>query len=93
MTGIAGYPLKGVDVAVTNAFKTDSAKTIKSSRIAQGEREYLDASEEERRAVVERWYTVLAEEELRKAESKRKGKEKVQEDSRGEAPAYEGLPK
>lgn len=78
MSGIAGYPLKGVDVAVTNAFKTDSAKSIKSSRIAQGEREYLDASAEERRGIVDRWHAAVAEEELRKAEGKRKGKEKAQ---------------
>ena len=63
---------------VTNAFKADSAKSIKSSRIAQGEKEYLDASEEERRAVVGRWRELLAEEELRKSQSKRKGKERAQ---------------
>lgn len=78
MSGIAGYPLKGVDVAVTNAFKTDSAKSIKSSRIAQGEMEYLDASAEERRGIIDRWHAAVAEQELRKAESKRKGKEKAQ---------------
>jgi hypothetical protein len=78
MSGIAGYPLKGVDVEVTKAFKTDSVKSIKSSRIAQGEKEYLDASAEERRNVVNRWHEVLAEEQLRKAQMKRKGKEKAQ---------------
>jgi hypothetical protein len=78
MSGIVGYSLKGVDVEVTKAFRADSAKSIKSSRIAQGEKEYLEASEEERRGVVDRWHEVLAEEQLRKAQSKRKGKEKAE---------------
>jgi hypothetical protein len=78
MSGIIGYPLKGVDIEVTKAFKKDSTKSIKSSRIAQGEKEYLEANEEERRAVLERWYQLLAEEQLRKAQTKRKGKEKSQ---------------
>jgi hypothetical protein len=78
MSGIAGYPLKGVDVEVTKAFKTDSVKSIKSSRIAQGEKEYLDATTEERSRVVNRWHELLAEEQLCKAQIKRKGKEKAQ---------------
>ena len=78
MSGIVGYSLKGVDVEVTNAFKADSAKSIKSSRIAQGEKEYLDTSEEERRGVVGRWNELLAEEQLRKTEGRRKGKERAQ---------------
>jgi hypothetical protein len=78
MSGIVGYPLKGVDIEVTKAFKMDSTKSIKSSRIAQGEKEYLETSEEERRGVLERWYQLLAEEQLRKAQAKRKGKEKAQ---------------
>ena len=63
---------------MTNAFKADSLKSIKSPRIAQGENEYLDASEEERRDVVSRWHELLAEEQLRKAKGKRKGKERAQ---------------
>jgi acyl-CoA reductase-like NAD-dependent aldehyde dehydrogenase len=77
MSGIVGYSLKGVDVEVTKAFKADSAKSIKSSRIAQGEKEYLDTSEEERRHVLDRWHELLAEEQLRKAQSKSKGKGKA----------------
>jgi hypothetical protein len=38
MSGVVGYSLKGVGVEVTNAFKADSLKSIKSSRIAQGEK-------------------------------------------------------
>jgi hypothetical protein len=78
MSGFVGYPLKGIDVEVTRAFKTDNTKSIKSSRIAQGEKEYLEASEEERRGVLERWYQLLAEEQLRKVQAKRKGKERAQ---------------
>lgn len=91
MSGITGYPLKGVDVAVTNAFRADSAKSIKSSRIAQGEREYLEVNEEERRAVVDRWHELLAAEQLRKAQTKRKGKEKAQGDNKSAAPDDERL--
>jgi hypothetical protein len=78
MSGFVGYPLKGIDVEVTRAFKTDNTKSIKSSRIVQGEKEYLEASEEERSGVLERWYQLLAEEQLRKVQAKRKGKERAQ---------------
>ena len=75
MSGVVGYSLKGVDVEVTNAFKADSLKSIKSSRITQGEKEYLDASEEERRDVVSRWHE---QEQLQKAKSKQKGKKRAE---------------
>ena len=52
-----GYPLKGVDVAITNAVKRPDAglKAIRHARMLQGEIEYLDMSDEERQGVVDWW--------------------------------------
>ena len=56
-SGIVGYPLKGVDVAITNAVKRPDAglKAIRHARMLQGEIEYLDMSDEERQGVVDWW--------------------------------------
>jgi hypothetical protein len=78
MNGIVGYPLKGIDVEITNAFREDQGKLIVSARMAQGEREALDANEEEKGAIVERWHAIMADREREKSQSKKEGKRKAQ---------------
>lgn len=55
-----GYPLKGVDIAVSNAFKPDPVKAIRDQRMLQGEHEYLETSEQVRKDVVDQWRKILA---------------------------------
>jgi hypothetical protein len=56
-SGIVGYPLKGIDVAITNAVKRSDAglKAVRHARMLQGEIEYLGMSDEERQGVVDWW--------------------------------------
>jgi hypothetical protein len=60
-SGIVGYPLKGLDVSITNAMKGPHSglKAVRHARILQGEVEYQDASAEKRRGVVNWWGTLV----------------------------------
>jgi hypothetical protein len=62
-SGIVGYPLKGVDVSITNALKRPDAdlKAIRHARMLQGEIEYLDMSVQKRQGVIDWWESVKLE--------------------------------
>lgn len=74
MSSIVGYPLKGIDVAITRGASEKILSPVIHARVAQGELEYQGASEEEKREVVDRWVALVgAKKALRKG--KGKGKE------------------
>ena len=75
--GIVGYPLKGADVAFSNALRVDAEKAIRQARMLQGEGEWFRATEEEKRAIVSAWMTAVQEQE---GKSKGKGKGKARTD-------------
>jgi hypothetical protein len=52
---MVGYPLKGIDVAITKGATEKIFSPIISARIAQGELEYLEATEEEKREIIDEW--------------------------------------
>ena len=49
------YPLKGLDVGVSNAFAGRRRDPVVVARIEQGEWERLKASDAEKQAVIEAW--------------------------------------
>lgn len=53
--GIVGYPLKGFDVALSRAFRSDGMKAVEHQRILQGGYEYIATSEEVKQMVRRRW--------------------------------------
>jgi hypothetical protein len=55
MSGTVGYSLKGVDVAVSNALKSRKNDAVVVARIAQGEQEYLEASEATKDEIIKQW--------------------------------------
>ena len=57
--GIVGFPLKGIDVAVSHAFKGDGMKAVRNQRMLQGEHEYVEISEQTRKKIVTRWQDIL----------------------------------
>ena len=63
MSGTVGYSLKGVDVEVSNLLAGSSKGVVERARMSQGEREYLDLDEQEKRDVVERWHQRRREQE------------------------------
>lgn len=69
--GIVGYPLKGADVAISNALRVDSEKAIRQARVLQGEAEWFRAGEGEKGAIVAAWKALV-----REQEGKGKGKAK-----------------
>ncbi|KIW14656.1 hypothetical protein PV08_07440 [Exophiala spinifera] len=55
-SGIVGYPLKGIDVEVTEALRGDRGmKAIRQSRVQQGELAWIQASDSTKDAVIETW--------------------------------------
>lgn len=58
--GIVGFPLKGIDVAVSHAFRGDGMKTVQNQRMLQGEHEYVEISEQTRRDIVLRFQDIVA---------------------------------
>lgn len=61
-SGIVGYPLKGIDAAITHAFKTDGMKAVQHQRMLQGEHEYVDLPEETKKEIARRWQLIVAKE-------------------------------
>ena len=55
MAAPVAYPLKGLDVTVTNAFRRKRRDLVSLARMELGEWEYAEANKEERQAVVDRW--------------------------------------
>ena len=62
-TGIVGYPLKGLDVCITNAMKGPDGglEAVRHARMFQGEMEYLEVSAEKRKVVIDWWESLLLE--------------------------------
>lgn len=80
MSSIVGYPLKGIDVAITKGASEKILSPVVSARVAQGELEYQAASEEEKRDIVDRWVALVGEKKApRKEKGKGKGKENVEQ--------------
>jgi hypothetical protein len=52
---IVGYPLKGIDLAVSGAFATDGVAAIKLQTKIQGERELCSLAEQSKQLIVQRW--------------------------------------
>ena len=65
---MVGYPLKGIDVAINKGVSEKVLLPIVGARIAQGELEYLGASEEEKKEIIDRWVAKMGP----KKESRRK---------------------
>lgn len=72
MSGAVGYPLKGIEVAMTKGASDKILSPILSARMAQGELEYLGASEEEKKEIIDRWVAKMG---PKKESRKGKGKE------------------
>lgn len=72
-SGIVGYPLKGADVAISNALRGDADKAIRQARMLQGEAEWFRAGEGEKGAIVRAWVALVQELE-QKGKGKGKGK-------------------
>lgn len=80
MSSIVGYPLKGIDVAITKGASEKILSPVIYARVAQGELEYQEASEEEKREIVDRWVALAgAKKTSRKDKGKGKGKENKEE--------------
>ena len=75
ISGAVGYPLKGIDAAMTKGASEKILSPIISARIAQGELEFLVASEEEKKEIIDRWVAKMG---PKKESRKGKGKEKGQ---------------
>lgn len=74
-----GYPLKGIDVAITKGASEKILSPVISARMAQGELEYRGASEEEKKEIIDRWVTLVGPKKaLRKEKGKGKGKENTE---------------
>lgn len=78
MSGLAGYSMKGVDVAITKSAVERIFKPITAARMAQGELEYRKASEDEKKDIIKRWKA--AEDERQK---NKKGKSVAKEGENG----------
>ena len=76
MSSIVGYPLKGIDVAITKGACEKMLSPVIYARMAQGELEYQEASEEEKREIVNRWVALIG---VKKASRKAKAKGKAKE--------------
>lgn len=68
MSGILGYSLKGIEVEIGKGATQKVFNPIISARITQGEFEYIEVSEEEKRDIIERWHAQTA--------AKEKGKQR-----------------
>ncbi|KAK5072447.1 hypothetical protein LTR51_005083 [Lithohypha guttulata] len=59
--GIVGHPLRGIDVAISRALKSDGMKAIKTQRMLQGEYEFAAASETQKHEITDKWYKLVDE--------------------------------
>ena len=59
--GIVGYPLKGIDLAVSRTLQSDGMAAVRFQRMLQGEHEYLELTEDVRKEVVRRWQNIMVE--------------------------------
>lgn len=70
---ILGYTMKGIDVEISKGAKQKTFDPIVSAKILQGELEYLEVSEKEKKEIIQQWYTKVA---LTQVSSKKKEKAK-----------------
>ena len=68
MSGVVGYSLKGIDAELTKGKTEKIFDPIISARMAQGELDYLEASEEEKREIVHRWCARMSDKQKKKAQ-------------------------
>lgn len=73
-----GYSLKGIDSEITKVVTQKIFDPIVSTRMAQGELEYLEVGEEEKKEIIQQWYIKVAENKQRK---KKKEKKKLQREN------------
>jgi hypothetical protein len=55
MSGTFGYSLKGLDMEISKAFGGGNSNAIMVARLAQGEQEYLKASDATKKEIIEQW--------------------------------------
>lgn len=84
MSGVVGYSLKGIDAEFSKGAAARIFEPVFSARVAQGELEYLHASEEEKTEIIQWWYSHLALRQEQEAEKKMRGKGKGKEQASGE---------
>lgn len=72
MSGLVGYPLKGIDAQITKSAKMKIFDPIVSARMAQGESQYPRVSEEEKKDIIERWLVKCTENEVKRTTQARK---------------------
>lgn len=59
-SGIVGYPLKGVDVEITEAIRGDRGMAaIRQSRTLQGELAWMQATDSTKETIIETWKSLL----------------------------------
>ncbi|KEF63759.1 uncharacterized protein A1O9_01737 [Exophiala aquamarina CBS 119918] len=60
-SGIAGYPLKGIDSELSKAWKGDDMKEVRKQRNLQGEKEYFEAGFTSRQVeeIAARWEAIM----------------------------------
>ncbi|MCJ1468979.1 hypothetical protein MMC07_007610 [Pseudocyphellaria aurata] len=83
-SAMIGYSLKGIDAEFTKAMTHKILDPIVSARLAQGELEYLEVSKEEKKEIIQQWYSNVAEKnkekkankQMQSKDKKGKGKEK-----------------
>ena len=56
-----GYPLKGIDVAISNAMRPDAGMALKFQCKLQGEQEYRELTEKAEQSIVNRWNNLVVE--------------------------------
>lgn len=78
-SAIIGYSLKGIDAQITNVVTHKIFDPIVSARMAQGELEYLEVSEDEKKEIIQQWYTKVAEKKKEKQRKHKTGKGKEKE--------------
>ena len=76
---MVGYPLKGIDVAITKGASEKILDPVIHARVAQGELEYEGASEAEKKDIIDRWVALMS---PKKASRKEKGKGKGKDNTK-----------
>lgn len=84
MSGLVGYSLKGIDAEFSKGATARIFEPVLSARVAQGELEYLHASEDEKTEIIQWWYSHLALRQEQEVEKKMRGKGKGKERACGE---------
>lgn len=84
MSGVVGYSLKGIDAEFSKGVTARIFEPVLSARVAQGELEYLHASEDEKKEIIQMWFSHLAQRQEQEVEKNMRGKGKGKERASGE---------